>query len=154
MRQLIIFGKNYIIKEQESDKDYIELKDNIITTNHREKTTGALLKDFMTQTLSNKIAEMLDEIKAEGKIELFGDLDFEITENIDNKRHRIAKLKGRKILVKLNAITLPENALKYIVAHEIAHIGSKQHTRKFWKTIKIMYPEYEEAKKLLNLQPN
>jgi len=52
-------------------------------------------------------------------------------EKIDGKKQRIAKLKGNKILVKLNAATLPESALKYIIVHEIAHIFTKRHCKKF-----------------------
>lgn len=52
-------------------------------------------------------------------------MDFEIVNKIDNKKQRIAKLKGNKILISLNAIALPKDALKYIIAHEIAHTYKK-----------------------------
>jgi len=60
-----------------------------------------------------------------------------------------AKLKGNKVMVKLNAVALPESALKYIVAHEIGHATSKRHTKTFWKTVALIYPEYKEAQQLL-----
>ncbi|RLE69888.1 MAG: hypothetical protein DRJ37_07350, partial [Thermoprotei archaeon] len=69
--------------------------------------------------------------------------------SIDNKRRRIAKLKGNKILVRLNAVALPEPALKYIIAHEIAHIFNKRHTKRFWRMVETIYPEYEVGLKLL-----
>ena len=149
MKQLTIFGQQYTLKEQKSDKDYVEQRSNTIVVNKHQKTTKTLLREFLTQLLCNKLLEISQCIKAEGKIELFGDLDFEITENIDNKRLRIAKLKGNKVMVKLNAVSLPENALKYIVAHEIGHATSKRHTNKFWKTVEIIYPDYKKAQQLL-----
>jgi len=73
--------------------------------------------------------EIHEEIRKEGKIDLLGNLDFEIAKRIDNKRERIAKLKGNRIILQLDAIALPENILRYIVAHEIAHIENKRHDK-------------------------
>jgi len=149
MKEITIFGKQYTLTEHKSNKDHIGLQDNQILIHKNKKTTKTLLKDFLSQLLYEKLHHISKNINKEGKIEIFGNLDFEITENIDNKKQRIAKLKGTKILVKLNAVALPENALKYMVTHELAHIATKQHTRKFWKTVKLIYPNYEAAKKLL-----
>jgi predicted metal-dependent hydrolase len=149
MKQLTIFGKQYTMKEQKSNKDDVELRGNEILVRKNKKTTTVLLRDFLSELLYRKLLEIAKSINTEGKIGIFGNLDFEITENIDSKKQRIAKLKGNKILVKLNAVALPENALKYMVTHEFAHITTKQHTRKFWKTVKLIYPDYEAARNLL-----
>jgi len=101
--------------------------------------------DFLYSQLSN----IFDQIKSEGKIDVFGDLDFEIVGKIDNKKERIAKLKGNKILVKLDAAMLPESALKYMIVHEIAHTITKRHTKKFWKIVETIYPNFEKGQKLL-----
>jgi predicted metal-dependent hydrolase len=76
-------------------------------------------------------------------------LDFEIVEKIDNKKERIAELKGNKILIKLNAVVLPKSALKYIVVHEIAHAITKRHTKRFWEIVETIYPNYGIGQKLL-----
>lgn len=145
MKQLTIFGQQHNLKELKSGKDYVERGSNTIVVHRHQKTTKALLNEFLTKLLYDKLLETSKHIKAEGKVELFGDFDFEITESIDGKRRRIAKLKGNKILVKLNAIAFPETALKYIVAHEMAHIASKKHTRTFWKTVELICPDYKQA---------
>lgn len=149
MKKLTIFGKEYALIERKSNKDHIELKDNEIIASISKKTSKALLKNLLAQLLYDKLQEIFKSIEAEEKIGLFGNLNYEITENIDNKKQRIAKLKGNTILVKLNAVTLPESVLKYIMAHEIAHITSKSHTRRFWKTVKLIYPDYKKAHELL-----
>ena len=153
MKQLTIFGQQHILKEQKSDKDHIEHKDSTIIVNRHQKTTKILLKEFLAQLLYDKLLEIYDNIRAEGKVELFGDFDFQIAENIDNKKTRIAKLKGNKVIIKLNAIALPESALKYIVAHEIGHTASKRHTKTFWKTVQLIYPDYKKAQQLLISSP-
>jgi predicted metal-dependent hydrolase len=99
--------------------------------------------------LYSRLLNIYDQIKREGKIEIFGSLDFEIVEKIDNKKERIAKLKGNKILIKLNAVVLPKSALKYIVVHEIAHAITKRHTKRFWKIVETIYPNYRIGQKLL-----
>jgi predicted metal-dependent hydrolase len=153
MKQLTIFGQQHILQEQKSDKDTVEHRSNTIIVNKHKKATKTLLREFLTQLLYDKLLEIYDNVKAEGKVELFGDFDFEITENIDNKKTRIAKLKGNKVIIKLNAVALPDSALKYIVAHEIGHTTSKRHTSKFWKTVGVIYPDYGKAQQLLNLSP-
>lgn len=145
MKEIIIFGEKQVLQEEKSDKDHVERKSNIVIVNRHKKTTRTLLREFLAQLLYDKLLEIYVSIKAEGKVELFGDFDFEITENIDNKKNRIAKLKGNKVIIKLNAVALPENALKYIVAHEIGHTASKKHTNRFWKTVELIYPNYRKA---------
>jgi predicted metal-dependent hydrolase len=76
-------------------------------------------------------------------------LDFEVVKSIDGKKHRIAKLKGNKILVQVNARRLPKSALRYIIAHEIAHTLTKSHTKRFWKILEAIYPSYETGQNLL-----
>lgn len=150
MRELTIFGQQNLLREHQSEKDTVEQKGNTIIVNRHKKTTKALLKEFLAQQLYDQLLEIYDSIKAEGKVELFGELDFEITENIDSKKTRIAKLKGNKVIIKLNAVALPESALRYIVAHEIGHTASKKHTSKFWKTVELIYPNYRKAQQLLS----
>jgi hypothetical protein len=105
-------------------------------------------KNISADRFYSKLYGIYEKIKREGKVEVFGDLDFEIVEEIDNKRQRIAKLKGNKILVKQNAVGLPKSALKYMIAHEIAHIFTKRHTKKFWRIVEAIYPNFEVGQKL------
>ena len=75
-------------------------------------------------------------------------MDFEIVKKIDGKKRRIAKLKGNKILVKSNAVALPKSALRYIIAHEIAHLFTKKHGKRFWKIVRTIYPSFEKGREL------
>ena len=148
MKKIMIFGKNFIIIEQKSDKDLVELKNNRIIISSCKKPSNLLLNEFLTDLLYSQLHTIYNQIKSEGKVEIFGSLDFEIVGKIDNKKQRIAKLKGNKILVKLNAIALPKSALKYVIAHEIAHIFTKRHTERFWKIVRTIYPNFEVGEKL------
>jgi hypothetical protein len=117
--------------------------------NSSETLSNSSLKELLTNFLYSKLITIYDQIRREGNIEIFGDLDFKVVEKIDGKKERIAKLDGKKILVKLNALALPESALKYIIAHEIAHTFTKEHTRRFWKIVETIDPNFEIGKKYL-----
>jgi len=149
MKKIKVFGRNFTVLEQKSEKDFVETKSKEIVVNSCKTPSNLLLNAFLADLLYSQLQKIYDQMKRKGKIEVFGSLDFEIVEKIDKKKQRIAKINGNKILVKLNAIALPKSALKYIIAHEIAHIFVKRHTKRFWKTVELMYPNFREAENLL-----
>ena len=58
----------------------------------------------------------------------------------------LALIKGNKIYVKISTQRYPKYILKYIIAHELAHLFVKRHSRKFWEIVRLIYPQYEKAK--------
>lgn len=150
MNTVDILGKTYMLTDKISDKDQITLTEKEVKIERHWKNSKTLLNEFLSDLLHEKLFDISKGMKLEGKIGIYGNLDFEIKEKVDNKKHRIAKLKGNKIIVKLEAVRLPTSVLKYIVAHELAHTISKQHTPKFWKAVELIYPNYSEAKEHLD----
>ena len=147
MEVVTILGKDYPIVEEETDT--VQINEDRVSIPSNKRSPESLLKEFLADLLFNKIEAIHEEIKQEGKIDLLGNLDFEIAERIDNKKNRIAKLKGNKIILKLDAVALPENILSYIIAHEIAHVENKRHTKKFWKTVELICPNFRKAQQQL-----
>jgi hypothetical protein len=142
MRRLTIFGKSVYVVEERSGYKPVDFKDNRIVVQRYEGSSG-LIKDFLSDLLYSKLCSIYEGIRIMGGVELFGNLDFEVVEKIDRKRERVAKFKGNKVVVKLSAVVLPGDALKYIIAHELAHISTKRHTGKFWKVVETIYPDYK-----------
>jgi len=149
MNRIMIFGKSFTVIEQRSDKDLVEFKNNKIIISSCKTPSSLLLNEFLADLLYSQLHKIYEQIKKVRSIEVFGNLDFEIVGKIDNKKQRIAKLEGNKILVKLNAVALPKSALKYVVAHEIAHTFTKRHTKRFWKTLELMCPNSKKSQELL-----
>lgn len=147
MEVVTIFGKDYPIVEEKTDT--VQFNEERVSIPSNRRPPESLLKEFLADLLFNKLEEIHEEIKQEEKIDLLGNLDFEIVNRIDNKKSRIAKLKGNRIILQLDAIALPENILRYIVAHEVAHIENKRHTTKFWKTVELICPDFREAQQQL-----
>jgi len=59
----------------------------------------------------------------------------------------LALLKGNRIYFSKKVEKLSDEALKYIVAHELAHLIVKRHTKKFWEIVRNLYPDYMKGKR-------
>jgi predicted metal-dependent hydrolase len=94
-----------------------------------------------------KLEAILKEFLEQGSIEVYGNLRIVVTSF--NKPSRIAFQKGNTICVSIKARTYPDFVLRYIIAHELAHLVVKKHTWRFWKIVGIIYPEYEKGKEEL-----
>ena len=154
MKTITVLGKKYSIIEQKNQRNKVEFKQDQLLIEYEYKSPDSLLEDFLSDLLFNKVSDIADYFKKEGKIDLLGNLDFEITKKIDNKKTRIAKLKGNKIILKQDIVALPENVIKYVIAHELAHVSNKGHTKRFWKTVELICPNYNDAKKQLLILNN
>jgi len=147
MNELIIFGKTY--KPFGKRRDKIQKELNIILKETKTGKSDAVIQEFLSNLLYEELTKIYDEIRNDSKVDVFGDLDFEIVKTIDKKRKRIAKIKWKKIVVKLNAVCLPRKALKYIVAHEIAHLIKKKHGKYFAMVLESIYPHFAKGQKIL-----
>ncbi len=149
MKKLTIFGKEYVIIERKNHDNSVKIEDNRIIIPHSKEPCYTQLKEALSELLYSQLLDILDSIKRAGAVEVFGDLDFEIVEKIDKHPQRMAKLKGNRILIKLSAVVLPKQVLRYIIAHELGHIATRRHNSKFWNIVKLMCPNFREAKHLL-----
>jgi predicted metal-dependent hydrolase len=94
-----------------------------------------------------KLEAILKEFLEQGRIEVYGNLKIMVTSF--DKAGRIAFFKGNTIYVSIKARGYPDFVLRYIIAHELAHLAIKRHTWRFWKIVGIIYPEYEKGREEL-----
>jgi predicted metal-dependent hydrolase len=73
-----------------------------------------------------KLEAILKESLEQGSIEIYGNLRIVVTSF--NKPSRIAFQKGNIIYVSIKARGYPDFVLRYIIAHELAHLAVKRHT--------------------------
>lgn len=154
MKTLKIFGKEYQVVIGNSGEDLVEFRNGKIYINSKNTSSNKLLKEGLSDYLYTELIGLYEQIRKDNKMEIMGDIKFEVKDKIDEKKNRIAKLKHNKITVKLNAISLPEEALKYMMAHEIAHLVTKKHNKRFWNIVETIYPEYEIGRSILEEHGN
>ena len=53
------------------------------------------------------------------------------------------------IMLSWRLIMTPDWVFDYVIAHECAHLVHMDHSPKFWKLVKDIYPEFEAAKRYL-----
>jgi len=154
MKTLKIFGKEHHVVHGDFGEEGIEFHNGKIYVNCKNTSTNKFLKEGLSDYLYTELIGLYEQIRKENKLEILGDIKFEVKDKVDDKKNRIAKLKHNKITVKLNAISLPEEALKYMMAHEIAHLVTKKHNTRFWKTVETIYPEYRIGRDILEEHEN
>jgi predicted metal-dependent hydrolase len=147
MNSIVIFGRKYKATAKSEGKDILQRKLDKLIAKSNGGDQARIIKEFLSDLLHSELFNIYGQIRDESKIDVFGNLDFEVAETIDKRRKRIAKMKDNRIIIKLNAVSLPRSALKYIVAHEMAHLFTKKHGKKFWKIVESIYPSYEEGQK-------
>lgn len=49
-------------------------------------------------------------------------------------------------------VAYPEEAIDYVVVHELAHILHHDHSRAFWQTVESYLPDYKKRQKILKGQ--
>jgi predicted metal-dependent hydrolase len=103
--------------------------------------------DEEVKEFQQRLEGVLKEFLEQGRIEVYGNLKIMVTSF--DKAGRIAFLKGNTIYVSIKARGYPDFVLRYIIAHELAHLAVKRHTWRFWKIVGIIYPEYERGKEEL-----
>ena len=56
---------------------------------------------------------------------------------------------GGRIRLNWRMIHLPLHLIDYVIAHELSHLREMNHSPRFWATVKIAFPEYMNARKIL-----
>lgn len=56
---------------------------------------------------------------------------------------------SRDLCFSYRLMTYPEEAIDYVVVHELAHIKEMNHSSRFYAIIETQLPDYKERKKLL-----
>lgn len=103
-----------------------------------------MVRKIASVDFNQRIEKILRELLEKNGIEIFGNLKIEVA-NMDT----LALIKRNKIYVNVEAMKYPKYFLKYIIAHELAHLVVKGHTKRFWEIVKRVYPQYEKGRERL-----
>lgn len=99
--------------------------------------------------LRKKAKELLPE-KVNYYSDLFGVTPTRLT--VTGARTRFGSCSGKNgISFSFYLMRFPEDAIDYVVVHELCHIIHHNHSKEFYKEIEKILPDYKRRKKLLDL---
>lgn len=57
--------------------------------------------------------------------------------------------KNKNITISRNLIKYSEDAIRYVIIHELCHIKEMNHSKNFWELVKLYMPKYKDIRKQL-----
>jgi predicted metal-dependent hydrolase len=74
---------------------------------------------------------------------------------IKNLRNRWGSLTRKGVInLNLNLIKVPEDAIDYIILHELCHLRIKEHSHRYWELVHRFIPNYQDKIEWLNANGN
>lgn len=145
---------------------YIQIKEGMVIVKAPRKVSKKEIEKIIEQK-SDWIRKTLEkEIKKQEKEPLYTKEKFkEIIENNANELIQETGLRPNKITIKqikyawgscsskknitinLELIKYSEQAIRYVILHEICHLKYMNHSQEFWNLVQKYMPEYKEIKK-------
>ncbi len=149
--------QSWILKHKKLMKEFLKkkkshkfvTKDGVLFLGKRIKPKGLEMRNYeLTQSWFKEKAKNLIEKRVKEYCEEF-DLKHSGV-RISNARRRWGSCGARNNLnFTWRLIMAPSKAIDYVIIHEIAHIKHKDHSKRFWRLVESMMPDYEKHDKWL-----
>lgn len=156
----------YKIKYSKIKNVYIQIKEGEVIVKAPTKTTKQEIEQIIQQKADwiqkniekenkkNQRKAIYTEEKFKQIIEKNANELIKITGLTPNKI-RIRNIKyawgtcsaNKNITINYNLIKYSEQAIKYVILHELCHLKYMNHSKKFWELIQKYMPEYKQVKK-------
>ena len=157
---------NYEIKYSKIKNVYIQIKEGKVIVKAPKKVSKKEIEKIIKQK-SDWIQKALEkEIKKQEKQPLYIKEEFKrIIEKNVNELVQLTRLKPNKITIKqkkyawgscsskknitlnLELIKYSQEAIRYVILHELCHIKYMNHSKDFWNLVKKYMPNYKQVKK-------
>ncbi len=142
---VMLDGKYYMLYySKSSGKPKVSMSDQMIIVHAGDWQSGfKALFNFIEDRTESMVTPML-QAKAER-------LDLKIGTIKFRKMKRWGSCNSKSEIT-INSYTsmLPQVAVEYIVSHEVAHMKELNHSKKFWKVVSELHPDYKSTKKELD----
>lgn len=135
-----ILGKQYQIVHTDSSENQVKLKDNTLEIYCTPVLKKISIEVFLKKKLLGEIKTIVDTISKKHNLDYS---NIRIMENVT--RWGSCCSKGN-LAFNWRIVFAPIEVLKYLVAHEMAHLKEMNHSENFWQLVEDIYPEYKSAK--------
>ena len=112
--------------------------ENIFLPANSKQTQKTIIKNFLTELLLAQIQEIACTTALENNL---------VYKNIrmNNNKTSWATCSSRGSLSFCwRLVFAPKEVIRYVVVHELAHLKEMNHSKKFWKLVEAMDPDYKE----------
>ncbi len=105
------------------------------------------IREAIVSWYFNRAEEKLTERarRYEGKV----DVSFKGVKIKDQEKRWGSRTKNRTLLFNWRIMMAPLSIVDYVVVHELCHLKFNNHSKKFWKLLCSVLPDYQERKKWL-----
>lgn len=132
-----------------SHLDWID-KAKLRVKQRKDKSPFENLSDEKINELKEKAKEMLPK-----RVEYYSQILklYPSSLKITSAKTRFGSCSGKNsICFSLFLMLYPDEAIDYVVVHELCHIKHKNHGKQFYKLIESVMPDYKERNKLLKIK--
>jgi predicted metal-dependent hydrolase len=152
------------------EKDFVEREEFLYRGDKIQLLTEQEESEITEQNIKTKASEPRDVEEEVRKLyrkqakEIFSQHVDKYSERIDgefneiqvrNQRTRWGSCTAKNNLsFNWRIIMAPEFVSEYLVVHELVHLEHSDHSQKFWKRVKELFPRYEESEKWLDNNQN
>lgn len=135
-----ILGNTYTLDVKISNVKKVVLDGNVLRVGAPQEMIDPLIRSFLAGELE-KFCLQTSQFYAEQLGLFFNSIQ------IKNMRTRWGSCSSKGNLVfAWHLVFLPTEIVRYVCAHEVAHLLVMNHSQLFWEKVGEIYPEYKEAR--------
>lgn len=140
-KHIYILGNRYDLSLVESEENKVVLHDTTLTIYSKNKTFSKLLNSYLKSKFV-ELAETLLQVYKEKFSIKYSNIYYK-----NNYRTLGSCSRKNDIMLSYRLYMLPIEAIEYVIAHELAHIKHKNHSRIFYAELEKLLPKYKIYKK-------
>ena len=143
----LYMGKHYRLKILKGKKYNIELTDKYLKLTIKSLTKHGKIKRLLNKWYFNNADNYLSELTNE--LSKKTGINFRSVKVRNYKSRWGSCSSSGKIFYNWKLIMAPTRIIQYVVFHELSHLKVHNHSPKFWRLLKSLYPNIEDAKSWL-----
>ena len=143
----LYLGRHYRLKVIVGKKYNIELTDKYLRLTIKKHTKNEKIKRLLKKWYFNNANSYLNDLTTQ--LSQKTGLNFKSVK-VRNYKSRFGSCSSSgKIFYNWKLIMAPTRIIQYVVFRELAHLKVHNHSPKFWRLLKSLYPNIEDAKSWL-----
>ena len=136
----LYLGQSYTLSIVKDAHNKLAFKDGFILKTCEHRHARELFTDWYKREAKEKITERV------ARIARHTGLPYKSVRITSAKKRWGSCSSSGRLNFSWRLILAPLSVIDYVVAHELAHLTHKNHSRAFWNKVQAIYPNYAESK--------